>query len=443
MHPIAGKVFTKYKTILNIVEGKTYELPDFISIAHLERLISDDLTIHCDFEQIVQDFDAFKPLLNSKKFSDIEFRVPGETFAAHKLVLSLSSNFFREKLENENYISYIEYHNGDPKVAYEMLRFMYTGKVNNLEIQEFATLLKSGEIYGINGLRAECEKKLIANFKVENVISAILLHPYDDSDFGDMVFPHECYVFIKDHFKEIIYLGVCKDLIKREPRYLRDILNFICEGLNVSKCKKISNISPTYSQIPGCFSRRCDAFLNNKTSSDIEIHVGDKIFYGHTEVLATRSRFFKRMFERRLQMTIPDVAEIKDIESEVFCEVLRFIYTNKVEKIDIIAKEILIAANKYEIDDLKLLCEDMIEAKLTREDVRRTIAFADDHNLMRLKDKCLKFIVEKFCLYGNWIFRPAGRRLTDYLLNHRPHLLLEVLNKLASDYELDLSAELF
>lgn len=106
-------------------------------------------------------------------------------------------------------------------------------------------------------------------------------------------------------------------------------------------------------------------------------------------------------------------------------------------------KEILIAADKYEIDDLKLMCENMMETTLTREDVRRTIVFADDYNLMRLKDKCLKFIVEKFCLDGNWIFRPPGRRLTDYLLNHRPHLLLEVLNKLASDYELELSIELF
>lgn len=221
--------------------------------------------------------------MNNAKFSDIELRVSGEIFAAHKLILSLSSGFFREKLENEDSISYIEYHNEEPKVVYEMLRFMYTGKVNNLEIQEFAALLKAGEIYGIFGLRVECEKSLIANLKVENVISAILLHPYDDFDFADMDFQQECQEFIKDNFKEIINLGVCKDLIKKEPRYLRDILDFVCERLDVSKCKKIPDIS-AYSQILACFSRRCDAFLNNKTSSDVDIHVGDKIFHGHTEV---------------------------------------------------------------------------------------------------------------------------------------------------------------
>ena len=46
-----------------------------------------------------------------------------------------------------------------------------------------------------------------------------------------------------------------------------------------------------------------------------------------------------------------------DLSFEIVKEMLRFIYINKIENLHNIAHELIMAADKYGIEDLKSLCE--------------------------------------------------------------------------------------
>merc|ERR1719341_2405189 len=58
---------------------------------------------------------------------------------------------------------------------------------------------------------------------------------------------------------------------------------------------------------------------------------------------------------------------ISDVQKEVFSEVIKFIYTGNVSSEDSLkehARDILAAANKYELDLLKKLCEAQLVSTL-------------------------------------------------------------------------------
>ena len=62
-----------------------------------------------------------------------------------------------------------------------------------------------------------------------------------------------------------------------------------------------------------------------------------------------------------------NVLKIDDLEPPVVKEMLRFLYTDRVEKMDQLAKDLLVAADKYLIDSLKSNCQLALAEMLTVE----------------------------------------------------------------------------
>ena len=48
--------------------------------------------------------------------------------------------------------------------------------------------------------------------------------------------------------------------------------------------------------------------------------------------------------------------EVKDVEPDVMAELLRFIYTGKTTKLDELVGDLLAAAEKYQVEQLKKVC---------------------------------------------------------------------------------------
>lgn len=106
-----------------------------------------------------------------------------------------------------------------------------------------------------------------------------------------------------------------------------------------------------------------------------------------------RSLFFSSM------EYIPNVVEIKDVEPEVLNEMLRFMYSAKVNNISNLAENLLAAAEKYGIVDLKTECEKFLCQNLSFENAVHYFEVADDHKADDLKNKSLKMItnnIQKF-----------------------------------------------
>jgi len=132
--------------------------------------------------------------------------------------------------------------------------------------------------------------------------------------------------------------------------------------------------------------------LNDSSFSDITIKTKGQQFKAHRIILAARSPVFRAMFSHDMQESRDNQVEIQDIDPVVMEELLRFIYTNKVNGLSNIAKPLLAAADKYALESLKTLCESSLVSQMSVEDVADTLVLADLHRCAHLKDAALATI---------------------------------------------------
>ncbi|VAI92224.1 unnamed protein product [Triticum turgidum subsp. durum] len=92
--------------------------------------------------------------------------------------------------------------------------------------------------------------------------------------------------------------------------------------------------------------------------------------------------------------------EVKDMEVAAFRAMLHFIYTDTVPELDqpleavaTLAQHLLAAADWYGLDRLKLICEVKLSGGITVDTAATTLALAEQHNCLKLKAKCVEFIL--------------------------------------------------
>jgi speckle-type POZ protein len=76
--------------------------------------------------------DQLEELFNGMLFSDFTFNVRGREFQAHKAMLATRSRVFAAMFQHptkENLSSLVVIEDTEPDVFYELLRFIYTGRV--------------------------------------------------------------------------------------------------------------------------------------------------------------------------------------------------------------------------------------------------------------------------------------------------------------------------
>ena len=85
-------------------------------------------------------------------------------------------------------------------------------------------------------------------------------------------------------------------------------------------------------------------------------------------------------------------AHIKDIDGETMTEILRFLYTKKVNNIKEIAPKLLYGAEKYELEDLKKYCVDLMTDNLCIENALEYFIMSEQHGLKYLQNSSAMFI---------------------------------------------------
>lgn len=111
---------------------------------------------------------------------------------------------------------------------------------------------------------------------------------------------------------------------------------------------------------------------------------GEKIA-AHKTILASRSTYFKTMFDTNMKEKITNQVEISDVGPETFKVVLKFLYGGIPEEkqFEPLVK-LIVASDKYIMDELKEICESAIIADLQVENVVDALLIADMHNCQRL-----------------------------------------------------------
>lgn len=117
----------------------------------------------------------------------------------------------------------------------------------------------------------------------------------------------------------------------------------------------IQNPLPSYVVTPPVKS--LSNLLETGKYSDFTIKVANKEFKVHKSVLSQASSFFETMFDCGLDESKNNFAELKDIEPDIFQNLLDFIYGGKLPKnLSDVAFELYAAAHLYQIDSLKVCC---------------------------------------------------------------------------------------
>ena len=143
------------------------------------------------------------------------------------------------------------------------------------------------------------------------------------------------------------------------------------------------------------------SLMQDGASSDVTLVAGGKELNAHKLILSARSPVFARMFQHNTRESITNTVTITDITAEVLEAMLQFVYTDdcailqKHTVSDTITRELLIAADKYQLEQLKTVCENELSKTLSIPTVAETLVYADMHNAQHLKQSCIRLIVSR------------------------------------------------
>lgn len=112
----------------------------------------------------------------------------------------------------------------------------------------------------------------------------------------------------------------------------------------------------------------------------------------HKFVLASRSPVFFKMLQADMLESNRNEVLIHDADYNVIKIVVNFLYNQEMENFNRYVFDVLVTANKYQIDDLKKHCELEIEKGLTCNIVVDAVIFSDYHCADYLKEKCIQLI---------------------------------------------------
>ncbi|XP_038106420.1 speckle-type POZ protein-like B [Culex quinquefasciatus] len=165
------------------------------------------------------------------------------------------------------------------------------------------------------------------------------------------------------------------------------------------------------------------ALVDGQRFGDVTVKVGDKRFRVYKGILASRSPVFAAMFEHSMKEKIKSVVTIVDVEPDVFHELLRYIYTDKVQNLTTLAYQLFAAADKYDIGTLKTLCRMSILANISTENATDALKCADLHLDSEMKRHTLEFLRKNS---GSLLAMTETAGWKAFELTF-PHLAIEVL----------------
>ncbi|XP_044010314.1 speckle-type POZ protein-like [Aphidius gifuensis] len=166
--------------------------------------------------------------------------------------------------------------------------------------------------------------------------------------------------------------------------------------------------------------------LLSEKSADVTIKVGQKSFRAIKGILAVRSPVFAAMFDHeQFEENKKNEVVIDDIDEDVFEEFLHYIYTDESPNVDKMTMELLAVADKYQVDCLKNICEEIICKTINVNNAANILVFSDKYNLEKLDKKCLEFIKK------NLQAVLSNKRFQVYQKKY-PEIFVGVLQKLLS-----------
>ncbi|KAF7062823.1 hypothetical protein CFC21_069384 [Triticum aestivum] len=171
--------------------------------------------------------------------------------------------------------------------------------------------------------------------------------------------------------------------------------------------------------------------LKDGQGMDVTFSVGGQLFSAHRYVLAARSSVFKAELFGQMKETTMECIKIEDMEPATFEALLHFIYTDNLPSnchVDqnVALQHLLVAADRYGLDRLNAICEEKLCQKIDVQTVATTLALAEQHHTVQLKNACLQYLSLQDVLQA--VKKTDGFK---HLTTSCPSIMMEILDKVA------------
>ena len=141
-------------------------------------------------------------------------------------------------------------------------------------------------------------------------------------------------------------------------------------------------------------SKVMEGARQNGQCTDVILVTEGKEFKAHKVVLVSQSPFFTTRFEECWTEQGGNRIDMTDIPIDIMEAILSYMYTGNVTNIAQIARKLLPKAEEYQLEGLKVTCEEALSKTLTAQTVINDLLLADTHNAQKLKQSCLVFIAK-------------------------------------------------
>ncbi|CAN6215016.1 unnamed protein product [Urochloa humidicola] len=217
----------------------------------------------------------------------------------------------------------------------------------------------------------------------------------EGTEFGTSRFMERRELETSPYLREDCLVIECDVLVIKEPRVVME------EAATVILAPEFEvQVSPPHSDL----SEKLGKILEYKKGTDVTFKVRDELFHAHKIVLAVRSPVFAAEFYGPMAVeddTTKRPVTIEDMHPDVFRALLHFVYTDDATPVtgdcggddgQEIVKHLLVAADRYALERLKLICEAILFKSLNVGNVATTLELADKHHCRNLKEACVQFI---------------------------------------------------
>ncbi|GJN04931.1 hypothetical protein PR202_ga22515 [Eleusine coracana subsp. coracana] len=184
-----------------------------------------------------------------------------------------------------------------------------------------------------------------------------------------------------------------------ESFYLKDdSFSIRCDVTVVKKIRADATSLDSVTIPPSDLHLHLRDLLESKNGGDVTFEVGGgQLLDAHRYMLAARSSVFKAELFGPMKGDTASRIRIDDMEARVFQSMLHFIYTDSLPEVEdsdkiVMAQHLLVAADRYNLVRLKLICEDVLSSNIDKSIAASTLVLAEQHGCLGLKKACFKFL---------------------------------------------------
>lgn len=140
------------------------------------------------------------------------------------------------------------------------------------------------------------------------------------------------------------------------------------------------------------FSDELESLVNNENNGDVKILIGERSLYTPKSLLSANSPFFSKFLANKVAEASHIVIEMNDCTYEIVLEILRFLHCGRVINLEDLSLSLYDAACKYQIVNLKQLCDETIFKGVSLANISQILILADRYKIERLTNLGINFL---------------------------------------------------